>query len=242
MQEAYTESVLKLINEIHDDELNNIKKAAEIIFKSMIKGGLLHVFATGHSHMMAEEMFYRAGGLVPVDPILEPFLMQHEGAFRSTKFERVPGISKVIYDSLDLKDGEPFLIVSNSGINAVPIEMAEIARKNNHPVIVVTSVKVSSESKSRVENGHHLYDEADVVIDNHVPYGDGVIKKDFGLTGAVSTVGCSYIAQLLVLSIIECYEKAGVTPPVYKSANTPGGDKHNEELIEDAKKRIKCLY
>ena len=99
--------------------------------------------------MLAEEMFYRAGGLVAIDPVLRPFLMQHEGAISSTKFERLPGIAKIVFDGLDKQANDPFIVVSNSGINAVPVEFAQIARANNHKVIVITSVDSSKKLKPR---------------------------------------------------------------------------------------------
>jgi len=238
----FTDKVIGLIKIIDEEETKNIEEAAALIYRSMRENGLLHIFCTGHSHMMAEEMFYRAGGLVQVNPILIPFLMQHEGAVRSTKFERLPGIAKIIFDSLDINPSEPFMIVSNSGINAVPIEMALCAKKNGNPVIAVTSKQVSMQLKPRVQPSYHLYELADVVIDNHTPNGDGIIDTTEGKVGAVSSIICAYIAQRLVLSIVNNYEKDGLVPPIYKSANIEGGDKHNEEIINQVKKRIRCLY
>ena len=152
--ELFTKSIIELLTQLETDELQNIKKASEIMFDAMKDDKVVHIFATGHSHMFAEEMFYRAGGLVQINPILEPFLMQHEGAVRSTQFERLPGVAELIFNSLDRKAGEPIIIVSNSGINCVPVEMAEIAKANNHPVIVITSAKVSKELKARTLNNN----------------------------------------------------------------------------------------
>ncbi len=240
----FTEKVFELIESIDEFETCNIEKASEVIFQSMKNGGLWHVFSTGHSHMVAEELFYRAGGLAQVNPILEPFLMQHEGAYRSTKFERLPGIAEIIFDSSDIKKGEPILIVSNSGINSVPIEMADFAKQNGNPVIVLTSLKVSQESVSRDVKGRHLYDMADIIIDNHCPRGDGVINglENGVKVGAVSTLASSYIAQRLVLSIVERYKKEGLMPPIYLSANVESGDQHNESLVSSVKGRVRCLY
>lgn len=238
----FNEQVIKLINLVEEAENNKIKLAASILYNSFVEDGVVHVFATGHSHMFAEDMFYRSGGLVNVDPVLVPALMQHEGAIRSTKLERLPGLAKVIFDAVDKKDGEPFIIVSNSGINSVPVEMAQQAKENNHPVIVVTSLEASSKSKARTIDGKKLYQCADVVIDNHVPIGDGVLEIDNSLTGAVSSIIGSYIAQSIVLEVIKLYKEHHQEPPIYKSANTPGGDEHNKKLYEHYKSRIKSLY
>ncbi len=238
----YTEKIINLLEDIEKQENDNIKIASQIMFDAMKKDLVVHVFATGHSHMFAEELFYRAGGLVQINPILEPALMQHEGAVRSTQLERLTGLSKIIFNSLDAREGEPFIIVSNSGINAVPIEMAELAKENNHPIIILSSVESSKQLKSRATNGKKLFELGDVVIDNHSPYGDGVIQSKYGNIGSSSTILNSYIAQMLVLNIIELYEKERIVPPIYQSANTPGGDEHNQKLYNKFKNRVKSLY
>lgn len=239
--DIYTSEIKELLDEVNTDETENIEKASKIMFETMKKDKVVHVFATGHSHMFAEELFYRAGGLVQIDPILEPFLMQHEGAIRSTKYERLKGISEIIYNSLDLEEGEPFIIVSNSGINSVPIEMARLAKKDGRKVIGITSKNTSKELPSRDDQGKHLYELCDVVIDNHSPMGDGIIRSKYGSIGASSTILNSYIAQRLVIEIINMYEKEGLVPPIYMSANILGGDEHNKKLYEKFQKRIKPL-
>lgn len=240
--DKYINEIERLLEEIESGENKNIKEVCELMYETMKKGKMVHIFATGHSHMFAEELFYRAGGLVPINPILEPFLMQHEGAVRSTKFERVSGISEIIYNSLETDKEEPFIIVSNSGINAVPIEMAKISKSNGHKVIGITSVESSKQLKSRDKEGKHLYEVCDYVIDNHTPMGDGVFPTKYGYIGASSTILNSFIAQKIVLGIISLYEAEGLVPPIYISANTVGGDEHNQELINKFKGKIRCLY
>lgn len=238
----FTVKVKDIIDEVFEKEQQNIKEAASIIFESIKDNGVLHVFATGHSHMLAEEMFYRAGGLVAIDPVLRPFLMQHEGAISSTKFERLTGIAEIVFDGLDVKENDPFIVVSNSGINSVPVEFAQIAKNKGHKVIVITSVESSKNLKARTVDGKHLYDVGDIVIDNHVPHGDGVIETKYGNTGAVSSIVCSYIAQSLVIEIIKLFIENNIVPPIYMSANLNGGDEHNKKIYEEYKKRVKSLY
>ncbi|MEG1706156.1 MAG: SIS domain-containing protein [Clostridia bacterium] len=239
----FTQYVLNLINDIDKYESDNIAKAGKLIYNAMRNKGLLHIFCTGHSHMMAEEMFYRAGGLVQVNPILEPMLMQHEGAVRSTKLERLPGLANLIFNSVDVRVGEPFMVVSNSGINAVPIEMAMCAREKGCPIIIVTSKKVSEKLTSRHSSGKRLFELADVLIDNHTPDGDGaIVTEGNNQIGAVSTIACSYIAQRLVIEIVASYEADGLEPAIYKSANTLGGDEHNKDIFQEYQKRIRSLY
>lgn len=240
MMNEFKDIVKNIIDEVTTCEHDNIIKASNIIFNSVKDEGILHVFATGHSHMAAEEMFYRAGGLACVDPILVPMLMQHEGSIRSTKAERLKGLAKVIFDSLDLKDNEPFIIVSNSGINAVPIEMALLCKENNYPVIAITSMSAKN-TKSRY-NDMHLYEVADVVIDNHVPLGDATINIDGFNTGAISSIITTYIMQSIVINVVKLFRDNNMIPPIYLSANTPLGDEHNKTIYEKYKGRIKSLY
>lgn len=239
--ERFSFDVTHLIEQISVKEKEPIKKAAKIMYEAMNKSLLVHTFATGHSHMFSEELFYRAGGLVQIDPILIPSLMQHEGAITSTQLERKEGLAKEIYETLDLKDNEPFIIVSNSGINAVPVEMANICKENNHPVIVITSLETTRAAHIRNSLNKHLYELGDIVIDNHAPQADGLYQKSYGKVGAVSTILNSFIAQSLVLEVIGLYEQNEQIPPVYQSANTEGGDEHNKGLITQYQKRIKGL-
>lgn len=238
----FKNQVIDLLEIVEKEESSKIKLVAAHLFDSIVNNGLIQVFATGHSHMFAEEMFYRAGGLVPVNPILVPALMQHEGAIRSTKLERLSGFAKEIFDSIEKGINDPFIIVSNSGINSVPVEMAMIAKENGHLVIAITSKKASLASVPRTISEKRLCEVADIVIDNHVPLGDGVMDYNGTKIGAVSSIIGSFIAQSIVLEIIDLYEKKGITPPIYQSANTPGGDEHNKKLYEQYKKRIHSLY
>ena len=120
--------------------------------------------------------------------------------------------------------------------------MAKIVKENNHKLIVLTSLDSSKNLKSRVNDGSHLYEYGDVVINNHMPYGDCLVESKYGRIGSASSIMGSYIAQKIVLEIISLYEKNNLEPSIYMSANTEGGDKHNKEAYEKYKKRIRSLY
>ncbi|MEQ1876235.1 MAG: SIS domain-containing protein, partial [Bdellovibrionia bacterium] len=218
-----------------------LDKAARKIFDSLKNGGVLHVFGTGHAHMIAEELFHRAGGLIPVNAMLEEYLMPHMGPARSGPMERLPGLAKIIFDAHDLKKGEPFIAISNSGINAVTVELAELAKAAGLFTIAITSLTHSKAVPSRT--GKKLYEIADLVIDTGTPVGDASVAiktsdvKVAPLSGAVGTI----IAELLVCRVCELFSEEGLNPPVYQSANTPGGDARNKLLEEKYRSRIARL-
>lgn len=108
--DSFLQEVNKILTKVSIDEKNNIVLASKIMYDALVKDNLVHVFATGHSHMFCEELFYRSGGLVGINPILEPFLMQHEGAIRSTKLERMTGLAKIIFDSTNKKNKNHLLL------------------------------------------------------------------------------------------------------------------------------------
>lgn len=241
--DQYSLLLNKMLIEIELEEADAISRAAAIIYKAFAAGGILHVFATGHSHMIADELFYRSGGLAPVNPILCREMMVYEGAVQSTLWERQPGNAGKTMARHDLQPLDSMLLSSNSGINVVIIEAAELARRMGLSVIGVTSVKASGQLESRHPSGKKLYDLCDVVIDNHAPAGDGLLEIPGSgqVTGGASTFGSLYIAQRIALSIENHYLENGEMPPIFRSANLPGGDAYNETLLDRYKKRIPPL-
>ncbi len=241
--ESYIEKIILMLRKIEMQENQSMDLAAEAAYRSIRDGGLLHVFSTGHSHMIVEEMFFRAGGLLPINPILSNDLMLHEGALTSTKLERTPGKAKEVMELAGLKKGDTIIISSNSGINMVPLEAAMFAKSKGLTVICVTSKRVSEELESRHPNNKKLYELSDIVIDNYAPFGDCLltIPKSEQLTGGASTFGSLFIAQRIVLKIENLFLKDGLAPPVFVSANIPGGDEYIEEFVKPYKNRIKAL-
>ena len=239
----YYELVVKMLTSVEDTQAPVIQQAGQVIAKALQADGILHVFSTGHSHMMVEEMFYRTGGLVPVDPVFDAGTMLHHGAEKSSQFERLPGYARVVYSSVTARPGDPFIIISNSGINAVPVEMAQLAKASGMIVIAITSRDISGKLVSRLPSGKKLMDEADIVIDNCISGSDAALQvgKRGLQVGAFSTVICAYIIQRIVLAVASEYENAGIDPPVFASANMPGGDAWNEPLIQKYRSRIHNL-
>ncbi|MEA4884798.1 MAG: SIS domain-containing protein [Clostridia bacterium] len=237
----YFDVIRDTLDKVQASEGQNIERAAEMVADSISKGRPMHYFAAGHSHMLGEELFYRAGGLVPVNVLFEPSLMMHNGAAKSSKMERLPGFARIILEESCVKPGDVMVVVSTSGANAVPVQMAIEARNMGVHVVAVTSITGSRGSVPRNPEGKRLFELGDVVIDSHVPCGDASVSID-GLEqkiGPISTVIGASILNTLVVRAIEKLMEKGMTPPVFMSANIPGGAEHNEALLTQYKALIR---
>lgn len=241
--DTYLDKICNMLKEVEKNEICAIKAAALAGYTSIKNGGLLHAFSTGHSHMIVEEMFFRAGGLAPINPILDNSLMLHEGAISSTENERQIGKAEEVLRKAGLQSGDTIIISSNTGINAVPVEAALYAKSKGITVVCVTSKQVSRNLDARHPNGKKLYEVSDIVIDNYAPEGDGFLKipSNGQITGGASTFSSLFIAQRIVLKIENLFIKDGLAPPIYMSANLPGGDEYNKNMVEKYFRRIKAL-
>ena len=145
----YLEIAGELVARLLDDEWPNIRAAAELVADTLAARGIVHAFGTGHSHMLAEELYYRAGGLVDVRPILFEGLMLHASAPLSTSLERLPGLAAALLDDHPIRPGDVLIVASNSGSNAVTSELARLARDAGARVIAVTSLRHATSSAAR---------------------------------------------------------------------------------------------
>ena len=239
----YHETILRLLQHIASTQAAALEAAAQAIFASLRADGVWHVFGSGHSHALAEEAFHRAGGLVPVNAIQEVFLTPLTPPAVSGRLERVPGVAQVILAGHDLRAGEVLMVVSNSGINAVPVEIALEGKALGLTVIALTSRAHSGRMPSRHASGKRLFEIADIVLDNCGAPGDGAVAYD-GVPGRVaptSLLAGSYLINSLVCRVVELFLAAGLTPPVYLSANVPEGDEHNRQMEEKYRGRIRGL-
>jgi uncharacterized phosphosugar-binding protein len=220
----------------------NIETAAKMMADCIAAGGVVHVFGSGHSHMMAEEVFHRAGGLFAFNAMLDINLTNF-GTLKAGMVERSEGYAKVLLVSFDVRPGEVVVVVSNSGINPVPIELAIEARALGARVISVTSAANYASAASRHSSGKKLADVADITIDSQVPVGDAILLLN-GLAAPVaasSTVLGAALMNAMVAQTAEELLALGQQPPVIVSMNVPGGDEHNARLTEKYRPRLQLL-
>ncbi|MEM4676139.1 MAG: SIS domain-containing protein [Nitrososphaerota archaeon] len=231
-----------IIEKIGIEEQENIERGAQILARSIRKGGLIHIFGTGHSHIMAEEAFFRAGGLACVNPMLEPSLMLHAGAVKSSALEDQGGLAEAILEHFAPKPPDSLLLFSNSGVNIVPLEMASLAKQKGVSVIGIGS-KRYIEYLSRERQRRSIIEYCDVFIDNKGDIGDACVEID-GLRQRVaptSTIAGALILHLLLTEAIAQLVEEGFSPPIFVSGNLPGGKEKNREIIERYRTIIRML-
>ncbi len=230
----YFDGIEKILKKIQETQGTNIEKGAELIAESIIKGGVLHVYGAGHSACIAEEIFFRAGTLVPINQIVDLSIAGAVNAWKSTYMERLEGIGEILYNHSHAKAEDVFLVISNSGRNAAPIEMAREAQKHGHKVIAETCTEFSLSQPSRHSSGKRLLDYADVILDNQGPWGDVLIKVDDmkqGLGPASGVTGIFLIHSMLVEAAFRIKAK-GQVPPVFMYGNLDGGMEFNQKLLD----------
>jgi len=241
--QQYISNIQNLITQVLSTQMDNIDAAGAIIAETVMNKGFVYAFGTGHSHMMAEELFYRAGGLARVYPILEDALMLHNGAIKSTEMERLDGYAALILDRYACCEKDCLIIASNSGRNPVNIEMVMEAHKRGMKVIGLTNLTHSKGQESRHKSGLKLFQLADVVLDNQGCLGDAsVYIPEIGRNiGATSTSLGALLLQAAVISAVEIMLAKNCVPEVYSSSNMDEGDEINDKILAAYKPIVKPL-
>ncbi|MDX6238473.1 MAG: hypothetical protein QOG10_3288 [Kribbellaceae bacterium] len=233
--EAYLQALTPIIGAVSEQASGPIQPAADLVVASLRANGVIQAFGSGHSEALAMEIAGRAGGLIATNRIALRDLVLLGGEPRevlsSGILERDPSVARRLYALVEPDPADLFVIASNSGVNGSIVELATVVKENGHPLIAITSLQHTSGVESRHPSGKKLIDFADVVLDNHAPYGDSVLElPGGGKVCAVSSITAALIAQMLVAEVLRRLTEAGETPPVYLSANIPGGDDHNHAL------------
>ncbi len=221
---SYIHELQSILEQIINTQAANIHRAGLLVADAIAAGGLVHTFGTGHSRLIAEEAFFRAGGIAAVNPILDESLFFQHGALASTRAEREPGLAARLLNQVEVRSGDAAILVSNSGCNAAPIEMALEMSARGANVIAITSINHSRAIQPRHASGKRLFELATVAIDNCVPTGDALMRLP-GLTtkiGPASTAAGTAIIHSLIIEAAEELISRGIAVPVFPSANTAG--------------------
>lgn len=240
--DRYFELIQRQFSQILRSQRDEIEHAAALVAEAIRQGRFLYAFGTGHSHMLAEEVFYRAGGIANAVPILDPALMLHESASASSEREQQPGYAAQVLSRYPLTKGDVLVIASNSGRNAVPVEMALAAQELGVKTIAITSLAHSRAFPSRHASGRRLFEIAEVVLDNAGVVGDAGVELA-GLprrAGPTSTLTGALILNLIVVRAIELGLICGHVADVYASSNSdvPGW---NATLVSKYREQIRHL-
>lgn len=243
MIEKYFECIYDRLQTTLDKEKVAMKSAADKVAATIMNDGIIFLFGCGHSHILTEEVFYRAGGLVPLKPIFHEPLMLHEGASRSSEIERKNNYAENFMKGHDIGPRDLFIVLSTSGRNPVPVDVALFAKEKGAEVIGITSYEYSSSNPSRHKSGKHLYDVVDLVIDNHSVKGDAILhhSKVAIPFAPTSTVLGATILNSIFSEAIAIMAESDFEPPIFLSGNLEGSDEHNQKLIKKFKERIPLL-
>lgn len=235
---AYLDAVAQIIQRIRTTQTEAIERAADICTQAIAGGGLVHLFGTGHSRMLVEEMFPRHGSFPGFHSIVELSLTNHNqvvganGQRQAMFLEHVEGLGRVILRNFVLAPPDCCLIFTNSGVNEVVIEVALEVKKLGLPVIALISVDHCAASAAKHSSGHKLLDIADVVLDNCTPAGDALVNIP-GLADPVgpgSTVGAAVVANMLKCAIADRLTRLGQPPTVLTSAYFIGAEKSQKQF------------
>ena len=238
----YTRTIAAQLEGLRAQE-DVIRRAADAVATTIAADGLLHVFGTGHSHMLAEELFYRAGGLAAINPVLIEGLLLHAGAELSTTMERTAGLGDVIFERLSATAADTLLVVSNSGANVIARELVERARAAGMTTIAIVSLAHARSAASRGSGAPRIDELADIVIDNLGVAGDAAVEVD-GVErpmGPTSTVVGTAIVNVIAMTAAQLAVERGVQPVVFTSSNVAGGDEQNRAALERYRARVRSL-
>lgn len=217
-----------------DAQNGALDRAVELLVASLRAGGIIQAFGTGHSEAFAMEIAGRAGGLIPTNRIALRDIVLHgerTADVLTGSLEREPWVVDELMAVSPVTENDVFVIASNSGVNGSIVGVALWAKEHGHKVIAVTSLEHTARVEPKHPSGLRLSEIAEVVIDNLAPYGDSTLQVTETISaGAISSITAAFIAQLLTLGVARTMAEAGEIPPMYISANIPGGDEHNAAL------------
>ncbi len=230
----YLGQIVEILQRIEREERAKMTEAAETVADVICRDGIIYTFGCGHSHLPCLDTFYRAGGLACVSPILDEDLMLHDGAAKSSRMEKMPGIAAEAFRRHHVTPNDLIVVISASGKNAAPVEMCECAKKAGVKLVTISS-------SAYIDHGAKLLSLGDIAVDCKVPYGDAVIDVGEAKMGGLSTYASLFILNSILIDGAKKALAKGTVPPVYRSGNVEGGTAKNIALEERYFGRIKRL-
>ncbi|WP_432252504.1 SIS domain-containing protein [Streptomyces sp. HNM1019] len=237
----FFDAAIGLLRQVRDEEGEHIAAAGTLIADTVAAGGRLFTFGAGHSALPAQDVVYRAGGLALMNLLPVPgAVVDVVPATLGSALERVDGLATTVLDSSPLRTGDLLIVISLSGRNALPVEMAMSARERGIRVIGVTSVGYATGTTPRNPSGGFLKDHCDLVVDNKIAVGDAELTAaGVGAPFApASTVVTSAIMQSMVAAGIGELAERGIEPPMLRSGNVDGGHEWNRKVMAEHGDRI----
>jgi uncharacterized phosphosugar-binding protein len=238
----YLEDAAALLKQIADEEVEALQAGAHMLADAIAEGRRIFAFGCTHSSLPVQDLVYRAGGLMLVNPVFGPGIasLDVHPPHLSSAIERLEGYARALLDTGPIRPGDVLIVVSVSGRNAVPVEMAQEARRRGIKVIGLTSRRYTEAFPSRHSSGRRMYEFADVVLDNKVEPGDAILEAEGAPQKFCPVSGVTSIAVLhaLVAATIEELLARGITPPIYLAANVDGSEEYNARMIEKYKNQI----
>ena len=230
----YLEQIVEILQRIEREECAKMTEAAETVADVICRDGIIYTFGCGHSHLPCLDTFYRAGGLACVSPILDEDLMLHDGAAKSSRMEKMPGIAAEAFRRHHVTPNDLIVVISASGKNAAPVEMCECAKKAGVKLVTISS-------SAYIDHGAKLLSLGDIAVDCKVPYGDAVIDVGEAKMGGLSTYASLFILNSILIDGAKKALAKGTVPPIYRSGNVEGGTAKNVALEERYFGRINRL-
>ncbi|QNP72032.1 SIS domain-containing protein [Streptomyces roseirectus] len=240
--ERFFEAAVGLLERARVEEAGAVEAAGKLLADTVVAGGRLFAFGAGHSSLAAQDLVYRAGGLAVMNLLAMPGLVGVDvrPATLGSALERVDGLATVVLDNSPLRAGDALVVVSLSGRNPLPVEMAFQARARGVKVIGVTSVAYAAETSSRHSSGTFLKDHCDVVLDSKVAVGDAELSLDAvpAPFAPASTVVTAALLQAVAATAAASLAARGVEPPLLRSGNVDGGHEWNARVMDEYGDRI----
>ena len=237
----YIKIVTDTIEKAYAGQKEALDAASAAIASAVERKNNIFVFGCSHAGILAEEVFYRTGGLAVMNPIFFPGMMLNTRPITMTSsLERLPGLGKIIFEKNHVGSGDVLFLHSVSGRNAVPVEMALLAKETGVTTVCITNLAYSRSVTPRHPCGKRLFECCDVVIDNMGEIGDAAVTID-GLPekiGPTSTAVGTALINAIVIDAVNKMIADGIVPPVLMSANLDGGDEHNERIFSEYKNNI----